>query len=322
MTEASLPRASVRGWKLSLTLMVLTFLSTTYVGAFMTEQSGVADNGWLPWPDSFFDGFAFAVPLMAILMAHEFGHFLVGRHHGVDISPPYFIPVPFPQFLLGTMGAVINIRRVIRSRNALLDVGAAGPLAGLLVAIPVLIYGLSISPVEPVPAGGGYIIEGRSLLYLTLIWFTKGPIAEGYDVFLGPTAFAGWAGLLVTMINLVPVGQLDGGHIAYALFGPAQNRYSRVVRRLLPLVAAGVGAIYAFEAFIRGERGESLLSAALAGMHWLVWAFVLTMMARWSGEEHPPTESEALHPARRAIAWLCLLLFILLFMPSWVRAPA
>ena len=285
----------------------------------MKQESAV--SSWFPWPESLAAGFSFSVPLMTILMAHEFGHFLVGRHHRVDISPPYFIPVPFPQFLLGTMGAVINIREVIRSRNALLDIGAAGPIAGLVVAVPVLVYGLSISPIQPVPEDGAYIIEGRSPLYLLLLYVIKGPIAEGHDVFLSPTAFAGWAGLLVTMINLVPVGQLDGGHIAYALFGPKQNRYGVRIRRLLPWLGVFIGVLYAIEAASRGGGGESLFAAALSGMHWVVWAVVLTVMARWSGQEHPPTEPGQLHPARRTIAWLCLLLFALLFMPSWVRTP-
>ena len=146
-------------------------------------------------------GWVFSVPLMAILLAHEFGHFFAGRYHRVDVSPPYFIPIPF--FLLGTLGAVIQIRERIRSRNALLDIGAAGPLAGLAVALPVIIYGIATSPVEPLPEGP-YMLEGRSLLYLGLLSWLKGPIPEGYDIMLTPTALAGWAGLLVTMINLLP----------------------------------------------------------------------------------------------------------------------
>lgn len=321
MTRTTHAPPARTGWRLSVVLIVLTFFSTTYVGAFMTENAASVTDAWFPWPTSLASGLAFSVPLMAILMAHEFGHFLVGRKHGVDISPPYFIPVPLPQFLLGTMGAVINIRQVIRSRNALLDVGAAGPIAGLLVAIPVLVYGLSVSPIQPVPDDGTFIIEGRSLLYLGLLYLTKGAIAEGHDVFLGPTAFAGWAGLLVTMINLVPVGQLDGGHIAYALFGRKQDTYGRRVRQVLPWLGALVGGIFTLEALARGVRGEALVGAAFSGVHWLVWAFVLSMMARWSGEEHPPTEPGDLHPARRLVAWICLILFLLLFMPSWVRTP-
>src|SRR5688572_30026696 len=193
-----------------------------------------------PW--HLLDGWTFAVPLMSILLAHEFGHFIAGRIHGVDVSPPFFIPMPIPP--LGTMGAVIRMRRPIRTRNALLDVGAAGPLAGMVVAVPVLIWGLLLSDVRPLPETG-YLMEGRSLLYLGLLHAVHGSIPAGHDVFLSPTAFAGWAGLLVTMINLLPVGQLDGGHVAYALLGPKQDDWSLRIRRALPVLAAAVTAAYA-----------------------------------------------------------------------------
>ena len=149
----------------------------------------------------------------------------------------FFIPVPF--FLLGTMGAVIQIRERIRSRNALLDIGAAGPLAGMVVAVPIVAYGIAASPVEPLP-DANYMIEGRSLLYLAMLHGIKGEIPAGYDIMLTPTALAGWAGLLVTMINLLPFGQLDGGHVAYALWGPRQDRVSQIVIRLLPVLAVTV----------------------------------------------------------------------------------
>ena len=213
-------------------LIALTFLSTFYVGAaqVLRRPPTSVDELWTGW--------VFSLPLMAILLAHEFGHFFAGMYHRIDVSPPYFIPVPF--FLLGTLGAVIQMRERIRSRNALLDIGAAGPLCGMLVALPVVVYGIATSPVEPIPEGE-YFVEGRSILYLAILHGLKGPIAAGHDVLLSPTALAGWAGLLVTMINLLPFGQLDGGHIAFALLGPRQNRISRLVLRLLPLVAVLIG---------------------------------------------------------------------------------
>jgi len=261
-------------------------------------------------------GWVFSVPLMAILLAHEFGHFFAGKYHRVDVSPPYFIPVPF--FLLGTLGAVIQIRERIRSRNALLDIGAAGPLAGMAVALPVVIYGLATSPVQPLP-DGPYILEGRSLLYLGLLSALKGPIPEGYDVMLTPTALAGWAGLLVTMINLLPFGQLDGGHVAYALLGRRQDQVSRYVLRLLPMLAIVVSAAYGIPSYLDGRRGDALIFDASAGMHWLVWAVVLWLLTRATGPGHPPTEDDRLSPRRRLVGWLTLSLFILLFMPSWIR---
>ncbi len=290
--------------------MALTFASTFYVGAGMVlgqPPTSLEELG---------AGWVFSLPLMAILLAHEFGHFFAGVYHDVDVSPPYFIPVPF--FLLGTMGAVIQIREHIRSRNALLDIGAAGPLAGLVIAIPVTMYGLDTSPVGPLP-DGPYILEGRSLLYLAMLYALKGPIPEGYDIMLSPTALAGWAGLLVTLINLLPFGQLDGGHIAYALRGPRQNKTSRAILWLLPVLAVIVSAAYGLSSYMAGVRGDRLYADAAAGMHWLVWAVVLGLLTRATGPGHPPTEATELSPGRRVVGWFTLSLFILLFMPSWIR---
>jgi membrane-associated protease RseP (regulator of RpoE activity) len=290
--------------------MVLTFLSTFYVGAarVLAHPPGSLDELLAGW--------VFALPLMAILLAHEFGHFFAGVYHGIDVSPPYFIPVPF--FLLGTLGAVIQIRERIRSRNALLDIGAAGPLCGMAVAVPVVIYGLATSPVQPLPEGE-YFVEGHSILYLAILYGLKGPIATGYDVFLTPTALAGWAGLLITMINLLPFGQLDGGHIAYALLGPRQNRVSKRVLRVLPPIAVAVGFVYGLPSYLAGARGDRLMYEATAGMHWLIWAVVLWLLTRATGPGHPPTEDTELTPRRRMVGWLTLSLFVLLFMPSWIR---
>src|SRR5690606_2884690 len=157
-------------WRLPALLIVLTFASMLYVG-----------------------GFAFAISLFAILFAHEMGQYIAAKIHRVDVSPPYFIPVPF--FLLGTMGAVINMRGAIKTRNALLDIGAAGPLAGMVVALPVLIYGLHTSPVEPLSAydGKDFFVEGRNLLYLGILHLLKGPIPADHDVWINPIAMAGWA---------------------------------------------------------------------------------------------------------------------------------
>ncbi|MEM7138095.1 MAG: site-2 protease family protein [Myxococcota bacterium] len=297
-------------WRMPLLLAALTFLSTFYVGAAMVLGRPPAT------PEELSAGWVFSLPLMAILLAHEFGHFFAGLHHRVDVSLPYFIPVPF--FFLGTMGAVIQIRDRIRTRDALLDIGAAGPLAGLVVAIPVLAWGIATSPIEPLPEGE-YILEGRSLLYSALLYGIKGPIPSGYDIMLTPTALAGWAGLLVTMINLLPFGQLDGGHVAYALVGTRQDRVSRWVLRLLPVLAVGVCLWYGLPTYLSGVRGDALLNDAFAGLQWLVWALVLWLMTRATGPAHPPTEDATLSGSRRTVGWLTLALFALLFMPSWLR---
>jgi membrane-associated protease RseP (regulator of RpoE activity) len=162
-------------------------------------------------------------------------------------------------------------------------------------------------------------MEGRSLLYNTLIYLIKGPLPEGSDIILSSTAIAGWAGLLVTMINLIPVGQLDGGHVAYALFGERQRVLSKRFRDLLPLCAVVIGLAYGLPAFIEGKRDGPLWSELLAGLHWLVWWAVLLAITRFSGTEHPETDPGPLSPKRRWIAVVTLVIFILLFMPSWLR---
>jgi membrane-associated protease RseP (regulator of RpoE activity) len=277
--------------------------------------------------------FSYSVPLMAILLAHELGHYIAARVHRVPASLPYFVPMPFGP--LGTMGAVILMRDRISSRNALLDIGAAGPLAGMAVALPVLVYGILLSPVSPQPAA--YMQEGHSLLYAGLLRALKGPIPDGQDIMLVPTAFAGWAGLLVTMLNLIPALQLDGGHVAYALFGDRYHALSRFVRRgLLPL-AVGIALVYGAPAFRAGKRGDALLGELAPAMQWLVWWGLLAAMAGGQARaaaahpgdgalasgaaEHPAADPlPLLSPARRAIAWFTLSLFVVLFMPAWLRS--
>lgn len=294
----------------ALALFAATFVTTTYIGALQVESDPFATGRWTA-------GLAYSIPLMAILLAHEFGHFIAAGLHRVPASLPFFVPMPLPP--LGTMGAVIFMRDRIARRDALLDIGAAGPLAGIVVAIPVLIYGIAQSPVKPLPVDAGYWMEGRSLLYLGLLYLVKGPIPEGHDIMLTPTAFAGWAGLLVTMINLIPVAQLDGGHVAYALFGERQQRYSRRIRFLLLPLAAAVSLAYGIPAWLDGARGDALIVGLEPGIPWLSFWVLLSLMT-WSGPpEHPPTDDETLSPRRRLVAVGTLVLFVLLFMPAWLR---
>lgn len=292
-------------------LFALTLLSMFWVGA---QWSGAdLERGLLA---GLLDGYTFAVPLMAILLAHELGHYFAARIHGVDTSPPFFIPMPYA--LIGTFGAVIRMRGAIKLRNALFDIGASGPLCGLVIALPVLVYGIATSQVEPLRDDLTYFVEGRSLLYVALLYALKGPIPAGSDIMLSPTALAGWAGLLVTMINLVPVGQLDGGHVAYALFGQKQDLYSRWARRSLLFIGGGISLIKGALALLRHAEGQALTNAFLSGSHWLIWWLVLSAMARMTGDQHPPTEPSTLSPWRRVLAWLTLALFVLLFMPTWI----
>jgi membrane-associated protease RseP (regulator of RpoE activity) len=303
---------TAREWALPGLLFGLTFLSTLFVGASYVGVPFEAMAG-----PRLLEGWTFAVPLMGILLAHELGHYVAGRLHGVDISPPFFIPMPLS--LLGTMGAVIAMRSPLSDRRALLDVGAAGPLAGLVVALPVLAWGLVTSDVQPLPEEGTYIIEGRGLLYLAMLYAIHGPLPDGHDVFLSAPALAGWAGLLVTMINLIPVGQLDGGHVAYALFGERQNAYGRAVHRALPFLGIAVSTVYVAGALAAGDG--DLWGELSAGIHWLFWAGLLLVLRGASGGDHPPTERGSLGPWRRGVAILTLVFFVLLFMPSWIRTP-
>jgi membrane-associated protease RseP (regulator of RpoE activity) len=259
-------------------------------------------------------GWTFAVPLLAILLTHEFGHYFAARYHRVPASLPYFIPLPFigP---FGTLGAVIGMSGRIRSRAALLDIGAAGPLAGLVVALPVLWWGVSISPVTELPKGVIYTQEGQSLIYWLFKRIIHGPIPAGSDVLLHPTALAGWAGLLVTMLNLIPFGQLDGGHIAYALFGKAQDRFAVWVRRSL-LVLFVYNVVAFLTPVVMKTSDMPWWAALMNSATWLVLYGLLGLLARIGGREHPPFEPGPLSAGRRAVAWLCLILFVLLFMPT------
>lgn len=306
VVESVRPLAMLRGRRqlgLALVLFALTVVSTTWVGSL-----GHA---------SLSEALAFSVPLMAILLAHELGHYIAARIHRVPASLPLFIPMPFSP--IGTMGAVILMGERIASRNALLDIGAAGPLAGMVVALPVLIVGLIQSPVGPISAPP-YLQEGHSLLYVWLLRLLKGPIGEGQDINLSPTAFAGWVGLLVTMINLIPTLQLDGGHVAYALLGERYDRFSRGFRRALLPLGLLVATWYGAAAINAGKRGEALWSAIeQPAMPWLMWWALLSWFGRGGKLEHPRTDPGPLSPGRRVIACVTLALFVLLFMPAWMR---
>jgi len=292
------------GWPKNLVLFVLTVLSVLLMGAIYELPPPAGEQpygGTLYLLTHLHHGWPFALPLMAILLTHELGHYFAARHHRVPASLPYFIPLPLLS-PFGTMGAVIAMRGRIRSRNALLDIGAAGPLAGMVVALVVLVIGLSQSAVHP-QSGGGWL-EGQCLLYLGLKRAVLGPIPAGYDVFLSSTAFAGWTGLLVTMLNLLPIGQLDGGHIAFALFGKRQDRLAAVLHWSLL-------GVFAYNLLAYGQ--------AEPGLVWLVWWVLLLVVRRMSGGNHPPTEPGELSPGRRRVAVGCLLLFVLIFMPTPMR---
>ncbi len=301
------PKRKGRGPRLNILLFVLT-LMTTWLAGF----------GGLTFEEAVTNGFIYMASVMGILLSHEMGHYIMGRINRVDVSLPYFIPFPLPP--VGTFGAVIVMRGRITSRNALMEVGAAGPIAGILVAIPILLVGLSLSPVGPPPEGG--LMEGQSLLYLLLKRIAVGPIPEGHDVILHPMAWAGWIGLLVTMLNLFPIGQLDGGHIFYALWGKAHIHASRIFHIGLFLLGLSVMGYWTIHAYSRGLEGDAFWTEVLTGTNWLVLGILILIFSGKSkrGLMHPPTDDNHLSPVHRAIGIGCFVLLVLIFTPVPLRA--
>ena len=267
-----------------------------------------------------FGGPYFAATLMGILLCHELGHYVVGVRRGVEVSLPYFLPMP-PQFTFGTLGAVIRMRSAISERNALFDVGAAGPVAGLVVAVPLLAIGLRLSTVGPI--GPDDMIEGNSILYALLKYavFGRWLPAGGVDVQLHPMAFAGWVGLLITMINLLPIGLLDGGLIARAALGEAHERWSRRLHVALPVVGVAIGGAMFAQAQLTGHGLVACLEYAQSGLvPWLVWAAMLAWMRRQAGQYHPPVGETLLDPGRRRSAIAMLVIFLLIATPVPFRS--
>jgi membrane-associated protease RseP (regulator of RpoE activity) len=257
----------------------------------------------------------FAATLMGILLCHELGHYVIGRRRGVDVSLPYFIPVP-PVITLGTLGAVIRMRKPIADRNTLFDVGAAGPIAGLVIAIPLLVIGLELSDLGATAPED--MIEGNSILYALLKYavFGRWLPSGGIDVQLHPMAFAGWVGLLITMINLMPIGQLDGGHIARAALGQSHETWSRRLHIALPILGVVTGGVMFAMALRAGRDPIEALSYAQSGLlPWLVWTLMLGLMRRQAGQYHPPVGETPLDPRRRRYAVAMLVIFLLIATP-------
>lgn len=307
-----LGRAPTRPFPIgNVALFCATILTTLSAGADFAVAGGWAAEpvDALSWIRA---GLPFSASLLAILVSHEMGHFVAARIHRVDASWPWFIPVPFA---IGTLGAVIRMRGRIRSRNALVDIGAAGPLAGAVVAIPILVVGIRLSTVGEVGvepnllfgnlsllrliewaatgeapfAGTGAVMEPQPLLYVLLkaLLLDLGPTE---DLFVHPVAYAGVIGLFVTALNLVPIGQLDGGHVAHAVFGGRAERLGRAFGILL------------------------LAMAFFSSVTWLVWYL---LASRFVGYRHPPvdTPDEPLTAGRRWTVAATALLFLLTLTP-------
>jgi membrane-associated protease RseP (regulator of RpoE activity) len=265
---------------LHLVLFTLTFITTLAAGAFQ-QGIDIFDE-----PARIIEGLPFAGTLMFILLVHELAHFLASKIHNVKASLPYFIPAPT---LLGTLGAFIKMESPIYSRKALIDIGASGPVAGFVVSIAACILGLDMSSVIPGSAGEGSLVLGDSLLFSFLSAMTIGDTPDNASLVLHPVAFAGWIGLFITSLNLIPVGQLDGGHIAYAFFGEKHKILSIIL-----VAALAVMGIFFWEG-------------------WLVWAVFLIILRI----KHPPVYhwETPLDRTRRIVGILSLAIFILTFAP-------
>lgn len=285
-----LPRAS-QIW-INIALFVATLIATLLTGAFNEVAPRVPTTDqiiptMLRQPILLLTGLPFALTLMSILLAHEMGHYIVGRRYNAPVSLPYFIPMPIVG-LFGTMGAVIVQRAPFEDRRSLFDIGVAGPLAGLVVALPLLVFGLATSPVGPLPPHG--LLEGNSILYLAIKYLIFGKILPGggMDVSLNAVAWAAWGGLLVTSLNLLPIGQLDGGHILYSLLG----------KRAWPVALVMVMLLVAIGFLWQG---------------WFMWAFLVLIF----GIRHPaPLNDLSPIGARRTLVGIgVLVLFVLTFAP-------
>jgi membrane-associated protease RseP (regulator of RpoE activity) len=275
----------------TIALFVLTVLSTLAAGCFFATGSiPFWDFNPLASPLRLLSGLPFAITLLAILGTHEFGHYFTARSYGASVSPPFFIPAPPPLFLFGTLGAVIRMRSPARDRNSLFDIAVAGPLAGLVVAIPAVWVGLRWSYVAVVPPGSGMTF-GDSLVMHFMTYLVFGDIPTGMDVIVHPIALAGWVGLFVTALNLFPVGQLDGGRIAYALVGTAHRFVS-------------IGTFFAL----------LTLGAVAESLNWIVFAGLVFVLI---GFHHAPPLDDLtpLSKERYAVGVLCLVLLVLLIPP-------
>ena len=270
------PQKFRHGWALRhIVLFLLTIVTTS-------------TSGCLALPS--FDGAMYSAALLLILGAHEFGHYFACRWHNVDCTLPYFLPAPF--ILTGTLGAVIKIKEPFPSRAALFDIGVAGPIAGFVTLLPFLIAGILLSEVTSVPNDSGTLILGEPLLFKGLATMIHGPLPEGADIMLHPMGFAAWFGMLATALNLLPFGQLDGGHLMYAVFGHRATLVSKIT----------LGVVIAF---------------SFIATSWIAMAIMLSAMAWFASFRHPTPWDDVtpLSRGRLIVAALAVLIFIACFTP-------
>ncbi|ANT64270.1 MULTISPECIES: site-2 protease family protein [Prosthecochloris] len=322
---------------LHLLLLLTTLLTTMWAGTFWAGQPLRLPTGTeslQPFLHDLLQGAPYALSLVFFLGTHEFGHFLAALRHRIDSTLPYFIPLPpIPFFLnLGTLGAIIRLRQPLASTKALFDIGAAGPLAGFVTTLGILVYGFTHLPdpswiytihPEYKPYGGipeppayGTLILGKNLLYLLLEQlFRPQHLPPMHEMYHYPYLFAGWIGCFVTALNLIPAGQLDGGHIIYAMFGRTWHRRMATIIISLMILLGLPSFLEAILAITLPGIGFVLPGwiASWSWPGWLVWALVLKKVL---GTRHPPSVTE--HPlsrTRKAVGWLAIAIFILCFTP-------
>jgi membrane-associated protease RseP (regulator of RpoE activity) len=258
-------------------LFVLTALSTYFVAARYSFN-----------PKYFIDGISYCVPIMTILLAHEMGHYTMSRRYGIPTTLPYFIPFPLSPF--GTFGAIIKMKGIIINKKALFDIGVAGPLSSFILSVPCLFFGMKLSTIVPINQNVHEFRLGEPLLLKLIQRLTIGVLSPDQDVMLHPLGYAGWVGLFVTALNLLPVGQLDGGHVIYAVFGQKSR--------------------WAFA----GSMLALVLLALFYNPGWLALVVLLLIF----GMRHPqPFDTETpLDRPRKVLACLMLAVFILSFTPA------
>jgi membrane-associated protease RseP (regulator of RpoE activity) len=295
-------RPSVNVALFLLTCVTTLLAGTSFSGSptFDAFRRSPEDLAWV------LSGVPFAATLLGILVVHEFGHYFTARKYGAAVSLPFFIPAPPFLFMAGTLGAIIRLRSPARNRNEMFDVAVAGPLAGLAVALPAAFLGLAWSQLLPaVP----HMAFGESLLTKLLVWLRFGALPDGMMVYTHPIADAAWFGFLVTAINLLPAGQLDGGRIAYAIFGGNH----RVTGRLTVAVLTTLGLAVTGWALLRGDGWL----APLFGLNWFVLAALIRFFVGYRAGPvldpvTPPTRG------RRALGVACLLLVVLMLPPVFI----
>ena len=270
---------------LNIILFVLTFFSTLMVGAYHEGVIVIKEPFQIiiEEPMKIYKGLPFSITLLIILLAHEFSHYIASKKHRVIATLPYFIPAPT---LFGTLGAFIKMRSPIETRNALMDIGASGPIVGFVFSVIAVVIGLSLSNIIPIDnVKDGEFILGSSLLFSWIAQIVVGTIPDNYGLNIHSIAFAGWIGFFVTFLNLIPVGQLDGGHIAYALLGERHKKLSKILIGVMIVLG-----IFVYEG-------------------WIVWAVLLLVF----GFKHPPIHYPeiGLTPMRKMLGWVMLVIFLI-----------